>query len=167
MNFKTFKKYFFNCFLLIIPILVWDLIFTQKLPKNLQFDVFWKNIPLIIAYGENISRTIMFIFIVLMPLSIRTITQKNGLALYIVGTFIYFASWLMNIYFPNSIWSNGFLGFALSPASTPLIWLIGIGLIGDSLYFNIPYKRWVFMLISIIFLVFHNVHAYIIYLRTH
>jgi hypothetical protein len=48
------KKYFFNCFLLTIPILIWNYIFTNKLPKAFQPEIYWKNIPSIIIYEENI-----------------------------------------------------------------------------------------------------------------
>lgn len=90
--------------------------------------------------------------------------QNKGLVLYVIGTLLYFASWLMLMYFPNSTWSKSALGL-LSPAYTPLFWLIGIGLIGDSLYFNIPYRRWWYFFIVIVFLIFHNWHTYLIYLK--
>ena len=165
MKFGIFKKYFFNCFLLAIPILLWDYIFTDKLPKAFQPEIFWKNIPSFIIYGENISRLIMFVFISFMPLKITTSYQMNGLLLYIVGTLLYFASWIVLMYFPDSIWSKSELGL-LAPAYTPLFWLVGIGFIGDSLFFKIPFKKWLYFLIVIIFLIFHNWHAYLIYFRT-
>jgi hypothetical protein len=40
-------------------------------------------------------------------------------------------------------------------AWTPLLWLVGIGLVGDSFYFSIPYKPWFYILPSIIFVAFH------------
>lgn len=166
MKSSMIQKYFFNCFLLTIPILLWNLVLASKLPKIFQPEIFWDNIPSFIAYGENISRTILFVFTLFMPLRISTKTQKEGIVLYVVGTSLYFASWLILICFPNSLWSNSVLGL-LAPAYTPLFWLLGIGLIGDSLYFNIPYKRWFFVLTSTVFLIFHNAHAYLIYLRTH
>jgi hypothetical protein len=166
MQFTTFQKYFFNCFLLTIPILAWNLIFANKLPKAFQPEIFWNDIPTFLTYGENISRTIVFIFTSLMPLKILTKTQEKGILLYVLGTLIYFASWLLLIYFPDTLWSNSVLGL-LAPAYTPILWLAGIGLIGDSMYFNMPLKRWVFMLISVVFLIFHNAHTYLIYFRTH
>jgi hypothetical protein len=163
---ERFKKYFFNCFLLTIPILLWDYIFTDKLPKAFQPEIFWKDIPFFLTYIENISRIIMFILIPLMPLKISTAIQKKGFVLYVVGSLLYFASWLVLMYFPNSIWSKSVLGL-LAPAYTPLFWLIGIGFVGDSLFFKISYKRWLYFLIVIIFLIFHNWHTYLIYFRTH
>jgi hypothetical protein len=163
---EGFKKYFFNCFLLTIPILLWDYIFTDKLPKAFQPEIFRKDIPFLITYGENILRLIMFVFISFIPLKIITHKQKIGLLLYVAGTLLYFTAWIILMYFPNTIWSNSVLGL-LAPAYTPLFWLIGIGFIGDSLFFKIPYKRWLYFLIVILFLIFHNRHTYFIYFRTH
>ncbi len=166
MKFKTFKNYIFNCFLLTIPVLLWDYVFTDRLPKAFQPEIFWKDIPSFIAYGENSSRILMFVFISLMPLKIITNKQKNGLLLYVAGVLLYFAAWIILMYFPNNAWSNSVLGL-LAPAYTPLFWLIGIGFIGNSLFFNIPYRRWLYFLGVIIFLIFHNWHTYLIYFRTH
>jgi hypothetical protein len=166
MNFQIIKKYFFNCFLLTIPILLWDYIFTDNLPKAFQPEIFWKDIPSSITYGENISRLLMFVFISFMPLKIITNKQKNGLILYVVGVLLYFVAWLILMYFPNTTWSNSVLGL-LAPAYTPLVWLVGIGFIGNALFFKIPYKRWLYFLVVIIFLIFHNWHTYLIYFRTH
>lgn len=166
MNIDTIKKYSFNCFLLMLPILLWNIVLTSELPKDFQPDIFWKSIPNFVTYGENISRTLVFTLTLLMPISISTPAQKRGLILYVSGAILYFASWLALIYFPNNRWSSNILGF-MAPAFTPLIWLTGIGLIGNSFYFNLPYRRWVFSSTAIIFLLFHNFHAMTVYFRTH
>jgi len=160
------KKYFFNCFLLSLPILVWNLVLANKLPAAFQPEIFKNNIPLYITYPENIIRSIVFMLMFFMPLSISTKPQKKGLALYVVGTIIYFASWLVLIYFPESGWSNHIIGF-MAPACTPFLWLLGIGLIGDSYYFKLPYKRWIFISASIIFLIFHTLHVVSVFYNTH
>ena len=162
MNFKNIQKYVFNCFLLTIPILVWDYLFTDKLPKAVQSENFRKEIPVYIIQFENISRLLMFVMISFMTIRIVKPIQKKGLVLYILGTLLYFASWLILMYLPNSEWSKSVLGL-LAPAYTPLFWLIGIGLIGFSYFFNIPFKRWLYFLIVIIFIIFHNWHTYLIY----
>ena len=166
MKFQIVKKYLFNCFLLTIPVLLWDYIFTNKLPKAFQPEIYRKDIPSFIIYGENISRLVMFIFISLMPLKVNTNKQKNGMVLYVIGTLLYFIAWVILMYFPNTTWSSSVLGL-LAPAYTPLFWLIGIGFIGDALYFSIPFKRWLYFLVVIIFIIFHNWHTYLIYFRTH
>lgn len=166
MNIDTIKKYSLNCFLLTLPIMIWNIVLTKKLPQSFQPEIFWKDIPAYLTYGENISRAVVFMLTLLMPLRISTATQKKGLFLYIAGTIVYFASWLVLIYFPDSRWSNHMIGF-MAPAYTPLLWLTGIGLIGNSFYFNLPYRRWFFISASIIFLLFHNLHTITIYFRTH
>jgi len=166
MNLSTIKKYSLNCFLLTLPLMIWNMLLTNKLPKAFQPELFWDDIPSFLTYGENISRIIVFMLTFLMPLSILTSTQKKGLFLYIGGTILYFASWLILIYFPDIGWSNSMLGF-MAPAYTPLLWLSGIGLIGNAFYFNLPYRRWLFIFTSLVFLTFHNFHTLSIYFRTH
>ena len=158
----SFKKYFLNCFVLTIPILVWNILLTDKLPKTTKPDILIQHISQLITYPENIIRIIVFTMMAFMPIQISKTIQKQGLFLFVFGTFIYFTSWLVLIYYPESIWSKSAFG-VLSPAYTPTLWLIGIGLIGDRFYFNLPYKRWIFISLSIIFLIFHNIHTYEIY----
>lgn len=162
MKTACFYKYLFNCFVLTIPILIWNILLTDQLPKTTKPEILLQNISPIIIYGENIVRVIVFASMVFMPIQISKTIQKKGLLLFLFGTIIYFTSWLALIYYPDSLWSKSTLG-VLSPAYTPVLWLIGIGLIGDTFYFNLPYKRWIFISLSIIFLVFHNIHTYKIY----
>lgn len=162
MSTPKFYKYFLNCFLLTMPILIWNILLTDQLPKTTKPEIVLQNISPLVSYGENIARVIVFALMVFMPLKISNTTQKQGLLLFLLGTIIYFASWLVLIYLPDSLWSKSTLG-VLSPAYTPVIWLVGIGLIGNSFYFKVPYKRWIFISLSIIFLVFHNIHTYKIY----
>lgn len=163
---KTIKRYLLNCFLLTLPILLWNILFSDKLPPAFQPDVFWKDIPPLLAAGENWTRIIVFTGTALMPLNVSSTVQKQGLFLYIGGTVVYFIAWIMLMYYPETAWSNSILGFT-APAYTPLIWLAGIGLIGDTMYFNIYYNRWIFLSVSILFLSFHITHTLTIYFRMH
>lgn len=144
--------------------MVWDLVLTPELPKAYQAATFWKNIPACIVIGENLARTLFFILALLMPLHVATPIQKKGMFLYVSGLLLYFASWLPLLIYPASAWSNSASGFC-APAYTPLLWLWGIALMGDSFYFGLYFRRWFFMLILIIFIVFHNLHTYIVYCR--
>ena len=155
-------KYFLNCFVITIPILIWNILLTDKLPKTTKPEILIQNISPLIIYAENIIRIIVFTMMAFMPIQISKPIQKKGLLLFILGTFIYFISWLVLIYYPDSLWNKSALG-VLSPAYTPALWFVGIGLIGDRFYFNLPYKRWVFIALSIVFLLFHNIHTYKIY----
>jgi len=55
-------------------------------------EVFWRNIPPVIAYGENIFRYILILFPLLMPLRVRSSSQKVGLIIYAFGLVAYFSS---------------------------------------------------------------------------
>ena len=157
-------KYLLNCFLLIIPALILNLLWATRLPPMWQFEFFWKDIPPAIAYGENISRILVNVLPVFMPLRVSTKQQRTGLVIYIIGTLIYFLAWILLVYFPQSAWSTSLVG-STATAWTSLLWLIGIGLIGDSLYIPIPYRSWVYILLSVIFAAFHTLHAVMVYLR--
>ncbi|MNL20343.1 hypothetical protein D3C87_1415850 [compost metagenome] len=162
------KKYFWNCFILILPILIWNILLTDHLPKAYQPEVFSKDIPSFLMYGEQISRIMIFLLAFLMPLYISKSNkgQRLGLYIYTVGVLLYFASWIMLIGFPNSAWSKSVVGFS-APAITPALWLAGIGLIGNSFYFNLPFRCWPFMFISAIFLFFHISHTIGVYYNIH
>ena len=164
MKTTSITHYLLNCMLLLLPIMAWNMIFTSKLPQAYSQEVFWKDIPPFIGTGENLFRLLVFILPLLMPLRIETQSQRLGLWLYIIGTAIYFLSWLVQMYFPQSAWSLSVFGF-LAPAYMPLIWLVGIGLLGSTLYFSSPYCSWMYILTSLIFIGFHLSHALTVYLR--
>jgi hypothetical protein len=157
--------YLLNGMLLLLPIMAWNMIFANKLPRLYSPDVFEKNIPAFITLGENLFRLIIFLLPLLMPIRIETPIQKFGLTLYIAGTLIYFLSWLAQMYFPQSAWSLSLFG-SLAPAYTPLIWLVGIGLIGSSLYVASPYRSWMYITLSLLFVAFHLSHTFIAYQRS-
>lgn len=162
MTVDSIRHYFTNCFLLILPILIWNIGFTTKLPEVFQQETGWQNSAFLLTVGETISRSIVFVLTLLMPLRISTRRQKTGLVLYLGGVALYFISWLALIYFPDGAWSTSLAGFS-GPAYTPFLWLMGIGLIGNSFYFNLPFKRSYFFSASIVFLLFHNVRTVLIY----
>jgi len=162
------KKYVGNCFILMLPILIWNILLTDYLPRAYQPEVFSKDIPSFLMYGEQISRSMIFLLAFLMPLDIARSNkgQRLGLYIYIGGVLLYFASWIMLIGLPDSAWSNSMVGFS-APAITPALWLAGIGLIGNSFYFNLSFRRWPFMFISAIFLFFHISHTIGVYYNIH
>jgi hypothetical protein len=144
--------------------MVWNGLFSSKLPRSYSTEVFDKDIPAFLSAGENVFRLFVFILPLLMPLKVETETQKLGLSLYIIGTVVYFLSWLAQIYIPQSAWSLSAFGF-LAPAYTPLIWLTGIGFIGSTLYFASPYQSWMYIALATVFVSFHLSHATTIYFR--
>jgi hypothetical protein len=161
---KQILKYALNCFILLIPIFLWNMLFTTSLPRGYSIEFFWQDIPPIVGTTENVLRIIAFFLPLLMPLTIETSRQKIGLGIYLAGVAIYFLSWVLQIYSPESAWSSSLFGF-LAPAYTTVIWFIGIGLIGDGLFVKVPYKSIIYIAISTVFVVFHTTHAYIVYTR--
>ncbi len=156
-------KYLQNCFLLTLPVMVWNVLLTDHLPEPFQPHV-WDDIPAVLGSAEQASRVIMLLFTVIMPLRIHSSVQKMGVFVYLTGVVVYFASWSALILFPDARWSTSIFGF-MAPAYTPLLWLIGIALIGTNFYFGFRYARWLFMVASLVFLVAHNLHAWLIYQR--
>ncbi len=165
MHLHPIKKYFINCFLLFLPVIVWNIALTPFLPAAYQPDVFGSNVPGWLTDAENGSRIVVFLLAFLMPLSVTTRMQRIGVRFYIIGLLLYFASWIALIVFPDSAWSTGVTGFS-APAWTPLFWLSGIAFTGTSFYFQWPYRKWYFMVAVLLFLVFHNAHTLIVYFNT-
>lgn len=64
---KGFRKYLVNCFLLTLPIMLWNITLATKLPSAFQPDTFGKNIPAFVTYGEYIFRTLVFLLALLCP----------------------------------------------------------------------------------------------------
>jgi hypothetical protein len=75
--------------------------------------------------------------------------SKTGLAVYIIGTLIYFASWLPLIWMPDSAWSQSAAGL-LAPRLTPLLSFLGITLIGHSAAYAV---------FAVIFIALHTWHG--------
>ena len=136
-----------NCFWLLVPILLWNIIFTPRLTQE-GFKS-GADVPPWILVLEGILRVIVFAFPLLLPLRLKDQWSKGGFVVYSVGTLIYLGSWLPLVYQPNARWSTSALGL-LAPYFTPLILFVGIGLIGHS---------WVFVLLSVLFVLFHTLHG--------
>lgn len=165
MTSSKIPGYASNCFWLLVPILVFNFLFTHQLPAAYQMEVFWKDIPKTISLPENLLRALVMILPVFMRLRISTPTQKIGLGLYLTGLLVYFASWAVLIVFPQCAWSRSEIGF-MAPACTPIVWLIGIGLIGDELLLaRVRFKPWIYWALSVFFLAFHNMHAFTVFSR--
>ena len=154
-----------NGWLLLLPILLWNQVFAKKLPAAFSPEIFDRGIPISLTNAENFFRLVVFILPLFMPVSLTTQTQKLGMGLYGAGTVIYFLSWMALMVFPESRWSRSAAGF-LAPAYTPLIWLVGIGLVGSSLYFSIPYWPGIYLICAVLFTCVHVSHVSIVYLKS-
>lgn len=164
---ESFRKYFVNCFVLTIPVLAWNAVLAGRLPQAFQPGTFWEEIPPLIRYGEHVFRVLFFILIFMMPLD-RIVLNKagRGWLLYGIGLAAYFTCWLLLICRPESDWSHSLPGFT-APAWTPALWMPGITLIGRSFSFGVPFRRWIVLSVCFLFLLFHNVHTYMVFLRVH
>ena len=158
MNFiNIILKYMYNCFLFFIPILIFNILFFKKLPSY-----YLKNISHPIIKAETITRIITIAFSMIMAINIQNKAGKIGLIIYIIGIIIYFSSYFIEIYFPNTIFSKKLI-FILAPYWTSVIWLIGIGLLGNKLFVNIPYHFTIYLILSVIFTIIHTIHGYLCY----
>jgi len=143
---QTLKLQWLNCLWLLTPILAWNAIFSSKLAHPaFEFDEAVHQWVLLI---ENILRLAVMVLPLFMPLRWNTSHNKLGMAVNVIGMLVYFASWIPLMVAPESVWSNSLPGF-LAPAYTPLLWLVGIGLIGGWL----PY-----LILSVVFVGVHVSH---------
>jgi hypothetical protein len=86
------RQYFSNYFLLLIPTIIWDLVFILYLPDSYGPVAFNNNIPVFVTNGEAILRIIVFAMPLIMRLSLLTGTQKIGFSIYLLGLALYFSS---------------------------------------------------------------------------
>lgn len=152
-----FALTWFNCFWLILPLLIWNIIFGAKITQEqITSDA---HSPAWLLGAENIFRLVTFILPLFLALPSKadlalvdgwhSALPKLGLALYIIGTLVYSASWIPLMIAPGSAWSQSIPGL-FAPRLTPLIPLIGIALLADS---------WLYGLLAAVFIFFHTWHG--------
>ena len=156
--------YVWNCFWLMAPVLLFNALLRNRLPMAYQPDVFWSDIPAWLKQSENAFRTAVFALPMLMPLRVVHASQTFGLQHYGVGLLLYFCSWSMQVWFTKTRWSVSRWGF-MAPSYTPMVWLLGIALLGNAFFPPIPYSPWVYIALSGAFVTFHNLHVWIVYSR--
>ena len=164
---KMFRAYVCNCFWFLVPILVFNVMFARHLPAAYQSNIFWRDIPRSISVPENVLRVLAMVVPAVLPVvPAGASTRTVGAALYLVGLVLYFASWSVLMSAPHSAWSRSAIGF-MAPAWTPVIWFVGIALLGDErLVVPAPcYRRWMFVLLCLAFLSFHNAHTALVFMR--
>ena len=149
---KQFKKNkielrWLNCLWLLVPLLLWNIILAPWI--TIEQVLSDENSPAWLLAAENITRIIVFSFPLFLPLRIRDSIDKTGLAVYLFGTMIYFASWVPLIWMPDSGWSQSVWGL-LAPRLTPLMPFVGIALIGRSISY---------LVVSLVFIILHTWHG--------
>ncbi|MBO8162009.1 MAG: hypothetical protein H0Z24_10315 [Thermosipho sp. (in: Bacteria)] len=138
-----------NCFLLLLPIFIWNLVFAHKLIE-IKYPISIIKLGKL-EWLENILRAIIFVFPIFMKFNVSNINFSKYFTLYIIGIVIYFTSWLLLIYFPDNYWSTNKIGL-LAPAYTTIIWLVAIGLLGNSK---------VYSYLSVVFTIVHTFSSYL------
>jgi hypothetical protein len=165
---RRWLEFLRNCFWFVVPVLVFNLVFTSDLPRAYQMDVFWKEIPRGIGVCENVLRAVVLFLPALMPIA-RTGARLRtaGFALYGVGLVLYFSSWIALMVHPQGGWSTSAIGFT-APAWTPLLWLLGIAMLADGRLF-VPlrwFRRWMFVSACVLFVFVHTLHAGLVFTRS-
>jgi hypothetical protein len=136
-----------NAFLLILPLLAWNLVLGPSIrDPRITSD---SHSPRWLLTAENFNRILVFAFPLLIPLQMENAWDSVGLAVYILGTLVYFASWLPLILSPAADRNNHPAGL-LAPRLTPLLSFLGIALMGEA---------WLYGLISAAFIFFHTWHG--------
>lgn len=140
-----------NGFWLILPLLGWNLILGPRITDpRVTSDA---HSPKWLLIAENVSRILVFalpLFISLpRGLGWQSFLARTGLAVYILGTLVYFASWLPLLFAPTFAWSNSPAGL-LAPRLTPYLSFLGIALLGSA---------WLYGIITAAFIIFHTWHG--------
>jgi hypothetical protein len=149
---------------LLVPVLVWNAVLAERLPRAFSPEVFEAGISSLLSTAENSLRIVLFALPFIAPLELVTKRQRRGMGVFVAGLAIYFTSWLPLINLPNSAWSVSAIGF-LAPAYTPLVWQFGLALLMQRLYWRSPYRWWMYLTLSLGFLVVHISHAAIVFNR--
>ncbi len=151
-----------NCFFLLVPVFIWNILLARALPQPYSPELFGKGIPAPLLLAENCLRLTLFAFPLIMRLGLSSQQQRTGLVVYVAGLLLYGSSWLVQIWAPESPWSRSAAGF-LAPAYTPAIWLVGIGMVGEHSFIEWPYRQQLFFGLAVAFVFVHTAHAFMAY----
>ncbi len=149
---------------LTIPILVWNVACARYLPAPYSSSGFDRDVPFALLLSENLLRVAVIGLPFFMPLDLSTTAQRRRLALFVAGAVIYVASWVPLMVAPSAAWSTSLVG-SLAPAYTPLIWLVGLGLLGGRRVGPWPLRRGVYLTLVAAFVTVHVAHAGVVYAR--
>ena len=136
-----------NCFWLILPLLIWNLVLGPRITQPAILSD--AHSPKWLLIAENITRILVFALPLIIPLQTKDVWGKADLAVYILGTLIYFTSWLPLLLAPNSAWGTSPAGL-LAPRLTPFLSFLGIALIGQA---------WPYGLLAAVFIFMHTWHG--------
>jgi hypothetical protein len=153
--------YLLNGFLLFIPIFLFNVVLFSRLPEFYQ-PARWDRIPKPLDLAENIFRFTVFFLPMLLKLDVSSSTASRGWLLYGIGLLIYFASWLVQIFFGQKPFARRWL-FRAAPAYTTILWLGGIALLCPVSFIPWVDVRLVYLVCVAIFVFIHTTHAALVY----
>jgi len=139
-----------NIYWYLIPILLFNVFFAPKL-TTVGYLVTPNDIG-ILKYVELVLRISIWALPLLIFVDYNNPKFKFYLIYFILGVLLYFASWLLIIYFPTSPVTLSWW-IQLGPAYLPVIWLISLALMSKN-------GLW-FMPVSVVFCIVHTVSTYL------
>ena len=151
-----------NGALLTVPPMVITFGLWGVLPAAYGPDLFWKGIPEWLGLLENAFRILVFSLPGILYFGSKETGQSLGWYLYVGGLVAYLASYLLQIIFPDSEWSQSLIGFT-APAWSTSFWFTGIGLICVRSWLPIPWHRAIYICCAFFFLIFHVRHTVLVY----
>jgi hypothetical protein len=150
-----------NCFLLFIPVFIWNAVFHKKLPAAYQKPA-WDSVPRWVCIAENVLRVPVFALPLILKLDPTGDAGRAGFALYLAGLGAYALSWGGPMIAPQSAWSRSAIGFT-APAWTTAVWLAGIGLVGRETTVGIVCFFPVYPAVCLLFVAAHTLHAALVF----
>ena len=162
---NRFSRYALSCGLLLIPAIAWNLAFTSKLMPPSAMAEFWRDIPAPLVLIENSLRALVFGLPFFMPLQITTKPERRALWVFVLGTLVYFASWLALMYWPHSAWASSIFG-SLAPVYAPILFLPSLAVLGKRLFWGHFYRWWMYLYLCVGFLAAHITHGAFVYMRS-
>jgi hypothetical protein len=156
-----------NGFLLTLPALVFSVSLMAILPNAITPAQFNEGVPKALIAAERVARVFVFGMPLFFSIGFSSITQRVGLAAYLLGLALYCSTYWVQNFLPQSAWSSSVYGFAAS-AYTNAFWMIGLGLLGEKFYFpkRFKYRPVFYILPATLFVILHTTHA-VLYKQTH
>jgi hypothetical protein len=158
----SWRFLFRNGAILTIPPLVISFGLWDALPVSYSAERFWTGIPNWLGFMENTFRLFALAVPGILYFENREKLQAFGWLFYCIGLVLYLLSYLLQIQFPASAWSQSAVGFT-APAWSTAFWFSGIGLVCARSWLPIPWHRSIYFICVFIFLICHTGHAWLVF----